>query len=122
MMHFSYYYSLRSIFIKDKVEPVMTSLHEITNGLTCFNMLDVLKSNIRLFEKAFCPSTILDWTQEEFVECLMPEFSEEESNKKRTEVNTYKSLIDFVEAVFQDGNNFILWLSFTFVLFLLLFA
>ena len=100
----------------------MTSLHEITNGLTCFNMLDVLKSNIRLFEKAFSPSTILDWTPEEFVECLMPAFSEEESNKKRTEVNTYKSLIDFVEAVFQDDNNFILWLSFTFMLFLLLFA
>ena len=106
------YYSLRSIFIKDKVEPVMTSPHEITNGLTCFNMLDVLKLNIRLFEKAFCPSTILDWTQEEFVEYVMPEFSEEESNKKRTEVNTYKSFIDFVEAVFQDGNNFILWLFF----------
>ena len=94
-----HYYSLRSIFIKDKVEPVMTSLHEITNGLTCFNMLDVLKSNIRLFEKAFCPSTILDWTQEELVECLMPEFSKEESNKKRTEVNPYKSFIDFVGAV-----------------------
>ena len=90
----------------------MTSLHEITNGLTCFNMLDVLKSNIRLFEKAFCPSTILDWTQEEFVEYVMPEFSEVESNKKRTEVNTYKSFIDFVEAVFQDGKNFILWLFF----------
>ena len=100
----------------------MTSPHEITNGLTCFNMLDVLKSNIRLFKKAFCPSAILDWTQEKFVECLMPEFSEEESNKKRTEVNTVKSFIDFVEAVFQDGNNFILWLFFTFVLFLLVFG
>ena len=100
----------------------MTLLHEITNELTCFNMLGILKSNIRLFEKAFCPSTILDWTQEEFVECLMPEFSKEESNKKRTEVNTYKSFIDFVEAVLQDGNNFILWLYFTFVLFLLVFA
>ena len=87
----------------------------MTNGLTCFNMLDVLKSNIRLFKKALCPSAILDWTQEEFVECLMPEFSKEESNKKRTEVNTYKSFIDFVEAVFRDGNNFILWLFFTFV-------
>ena len=57
-------------------------------------MLDVLKSNIRLFEKAFCPSTSLDCTQEEFAECLMPEFSEEESNKKRTGVNAYKSFID----------------------------
>ena len=91
-------------------------------GLTCFNMLDVLKSNILLFEKAFCPSTILDWTQEEFVDCLMPEFSEEESNKKGTEVNAYKSFIDFVEAVFQDGNNFSLLLFFTFVLSLLVFA
>ena len=88
----------------------MTLLHEITNGLTCFNMLDVLKSNVRLFEKAFCPSIILDWTQEEFLECLMLEFSKEEKNKKRTEVNTYKSFIDFVKAVFQDGNIFILWL------------
>ena len=100
----------------------MASLHEIRNSLTCFNMFDVLKSNIPLFEKAPCPSTILDWTQEEFVECLMTEFSEEESNKKRTEVNTYKSFIDFVESVFQDGNNFILWLSFAFVFFLVVFA
>ena len=52
----------------------------------------------------------------------MPEFSEEESNKKRTEVNTYKSFIDFIESVFQDGNNFILWLFFTFVLSLLVFV
>ena len=67
-------YSLRSIFIKDKIKPVMTSLHEITNGLTCFNTLDALKSNIRLFGKAFCKSPTLHWTQEEFVECLMPQF------------------------------------------------
>ena len=91
----------------------MTLLHEITNGLTCFNMLDVLKSKVRLFEKAFCPSIILDWTHEEFLECLMLEFSKEEKNKKRTEVNTYKYFIDFVKAVFQDGNIFILWLFWT---------
>ena len=101
----------------------MTSLHEIRNGLTCFNMLDVLKSNIRLFQKDFCPSTILDWTQEEFVDCVMPEFSEEESNKKQPEVNnSYKSFIDFAEAVFQDGNTFTLWLFFTFVLSIFLFV
>ena len=52
----------------------------------------------------------------------MPEFSEEKSNKKRTEVNTYKSVIDFVESVFQDGNNFILWLFFAFVFSLVVFA
>ena len=52
----------------------------------------------------------------------MPEFSKEESNKKRAEVNTYKSFINFIEAVFQDGNTFILWLFFTFVLSLLAFA
>ena len=50
-------------------------------------MLDVLKSNMRLFDKAFCPSAILGWIQKEFVECLVREFSENESNKKRTEVN-----------------------------------
>lgn len=100
----------------------MTSLHEIRNGLTCFNMTYVLKPNIWLFEKAFCQSTILDWTEEEFVQCLMPEFSEEESNKKRTEVNTHKPFINFAEAVFQDGKSFILWLFFTFVLFLLVFT
>ena len=92
------------------------------NGSLRLNMLNALKSNVRLFEKAFCPSTVLDWTQEDFVECLMQGFSEEESNKKRTKVNTYKSLIDFVEAVFQDGNNLILWLFSSFVLLLLVFA
>ena len=100
----------------------MASLHEIRNRLTCFNKFDVLKSNMRLFEKVLCPSTILDWTQEELVECLIPEFSEEKSNKKRTGVNTYKSFIDFVESVFQDGNNFILWLFFAFVFSLVVFA
>ena len=85
------------------------------------DMLDVLKSNIRLFEKAFCPSTFLDWTQEEFVECFMPEFSEEESNKKGTEVNTYNlSLI--LSRLFLGGDTFILWLYLTFVLSVLVFA
>ena len=91
------------------------------NGSLRVNTFDVLKSNIRPFEKAFCPSTIYDWTQEDFVECLMP-LREEKSNKKRTKVNTYKSFIDFVEAVFQDGNNMILWLFLSFVLLLLVFA
>ena len=65
------YYSLRSIFIKDKVEPVMTSLHEITNGLTCFNMLDVLKSNIRLFEKALHRYNGGSWDSLVLTHCLM---------------------------------------------------
>ena len=91
------------------------------NGSLRVNTFDVLKSNIRPFEKAFCPSTISDWTQEDFVECLMP-LREEKSNKKRTKVNTYKSFIDFVEAVFQEGNNMILWLFLSFVLLLLVFA
>ena len=69
-----------------------------------------------------CLERLFVLTQEEFVECLMPEFSEEESNKNRTEVNTYKSFIDCVESVFQDGNNFILWLFFAFVFFLVVFA
>ena len=92
------------------------------NGSLRVNILNALKSNIRLFEKAFSPSTILDWTQEEFVECLMQGYSEEESNKKETKVNTYKSFIDFVESVFQDGNNLILWLFLSSVLLLLVFA
>ena len=52
----------------------------------------------------------------------MQGYSEEESNKKETKVNTYKSFIDFVEAVFQDGNNLILWLFLSSVLLLLVFA
>ena len=51
----------------------------------------------------------------------MPEFSEEESNKKRTEVNTYNlSLI--LSRLFLGSDTFILWLYLTFVLSVLVFA
>ena len=80
------------------LKPVMTSLHEITNRLTCFNMLDVLKSNIRLFEKAFRKSNTFEWTQEEFVECPMLELKEE-SNVKQTAVNTYPLRLCFKTVI-----------------------
>ena len=54
---FQYIIILLDWFLSKTKYPVMASLHEIRNRLTCFNMFDVLKSNIRLFEKALCLDT-----------------------------------------------------------------
>ena len=93
----------RCMFIKTKVEPLMTALTEIANGLSCYNMLALLKENVKLFEPVFCPSSLLVWEYEDFVDILSPEFSEEGTTKRYTEVNIYKLLIDFIESCFCDG-------------------
>jgi len=94
---------LRSMFIKSKIEPIMAVINEITAGLNCFNVLDIIKNNKDVFKFVFCPSDIFNWKHEAFVQMLDPSFSEEGCNKKQKEISSYKHFLDFIEGCFKDG-------------------
>ena len=47
-----------SIFIKSKVEPLLSAVNEINNGLTCYSLLNIMRENRDLFCSVFCPSNV----------------------------------------------------------------
>ncbi len=78
-------------------------LNEIIAGLSCYNVINVMREQPLLFEHVFCISKEFQWKLDCFVSYLRPEFSEIGSNKRTLELGTYKALLDFVEECFEDG-------------------
>ena len=84
-------------------EPVLLTLAEMSHGLTCYNVLKIVKESKELFSPIFCPSDIFKWTHELFQNSILPSFSEVGSNKRNIEISVYKYFLDMVEAIFMDG-------------------
>lgn len=91
------------MFIKFKVEPMLSMLNEVIAGLSCYNLISVMREQPLLFEHVFCISKDFQWKLDSFVSCLRPQFGELGSNKRTSEVATYKAFLDFVEECFEDG-------------------
>ena len=89
--------------MKSKVEPMLSTLSEICNGLSCYNVLSLIRVNSDIFLAVFCPSKVFTWTYEMFQQLIKPIFSENGSNKRNAEVYVYKYFIDMVEYIFMDG-------------------
>ena len=91
------------MFIKSKVEPLLTSINELSAGLETYNLLTNIKENRQIFAPLFCPSYIFHWDYDTLHGCLKAEFSEMGTNKRAVEVNIFKLFTDFVECCFMDG-------------------
>ena len=89
--------------MKSKVEPMLSTLGEICNGLSCCNVLSLIRVNSDIFFAVFCPSKVFTWTYEMFHELIKPIFSENGTNKRNAEVYVYKYFIDMVEYIFMDS-------------------
>ena len=89
--------------MKSKIEPLLSALSEINIGLTCYNLLNIIKDNGDLFYSVFCPSNVFTWTHEIFQKIITLRFSYAGLNKKIVEMNVYKFFLDMVECIFMDG-------------------
>ena len=89
--------------MKSKVEPMLPTLSEFCNGLSCYNALSLIRVNSDIFYAVFCRSKVSTWTYEMFQQLIKPIFSENCSNKRNAEVCVYKYFIDMVEYIFLDG-------------------
>ena len=89
--------------MKSKVEPMLSTLSEICNGLSCYNVLSLIRANSDIFYAVFCPSKVFTWTYEMFQQLIKPILSENGSNKRNTELCAYKYFIDMVEYISMDG-------------------
>ena len=89
--------------MKSKVEPMLSTLSEICNGLSCCNVLNLIRANSDIFYAVLCPSKVFTWTYEMFQQLVKPIFSENRSNKRSAYVCVCKYFIDIVEYIFMDG-------------------
>ena len=67
--------------MKSKVEPMLPTLSEICNGLSCCNVLSLIRGNSDVFCAAFCSSKVFTWTYKMFQQLLKSIFSENCHNK-----------------------------------------
>ena len=79
--------------MKSKVEPVLSTLREICNGLSCYNVLSLIRANSDIFYAVICPNKVFTWTYELFQQLIKPRFSENGCNKRNAEVCVYKYFI-----------------------------
>ena len=87
--------------MKSKIESLLLALSEINNGLTCYNLLNIIRENGDLFYPVFClfcPSNVFTWTHVIIQKIITPRFSDAGSNKKIVEMNVYKFFLDMVNA------------------------
>ena len=89
--------------MKSKVKPMVSMLKEICGGLSCYNVLSLIRANSDIFCAVFCPSKVFTRTYEMFQQLIKLIFSENGSNKRNSEVCVYKYFIDRVEYIFMDG-------------------
>ena len=79
------------------------ALTQLTKGLKCYGLLQVMRKKSSLFNFVFCPNDKLVWDFKSFTDMLMPVFSDDGSNKKVREVAVYKRFADLIERCFLDG-------------------
>ena len=96
--------------MKSKVEPMLSTLIEICNGLSCYNVLSLIRANSDIFYAVFCPSKVFTWMYEMFQQLIKQIFSKNGSNKRNAEVSVYKYFIDLVEYIFMDVEIQLFWL------------
>ena len=85
------------MLVKVKLEPILANLNENPRGLSCYNILAIVKKNLLAFNKIFCCSNIFEWDYQSFTQALKPLYSEDGTNTKRLEITTYKCFLDFLE-------------------------
>lgn len=89
--------------IKGKIEPLLPIIGEISNGLCCYNLIEVIKHNADIMRPVFTKTESFVWKYDDFISSLRPKFSEDGSNRKSSEVTTYKALLDVAEYCFNAG-------------------
>ena len=71
--------------MKSKIESLLLALSEINNGLTCYNLLDIIRENGDLFYPVFClfcPSNVFTWTHVIIQKIITPRFSDAVRTRK----------------------------------------
>ena len=72
--------------------------------------MSLTRANSDIFYAVFCPSKVFTWTYEMFQQLIKPIFSENDSNKRNSEVCVYKYFIDMLEYIFMNGEIQLFWL------------
>ena len=90
----------RAICIKDQLNTILPALLQITHGLECCGLLDVIRRTPEIWQPVFGKSDSFQITAEEFLEQLDAEYSDSQI-KKNAEIDTFKFFCDAIEII--DG-------------------
>ena len=105
--NFNFILCYSSIFMKSKIEPLLSALFGINNGLTRYNLLNIIRENGDLFYSVFCPSNVFTRTHKIFQKIITTRFSDAGSHKKIVEMNVYKFFLDMVVfSAIDDKKSF----------------
>ena len=89
--------------MKKKVEPLAASLDQIISGLNVFNLVSHMRKEQEAFELVFCDSDALKWTYDHFIKSLKVIWAEEGSNRKKQQLQIYRTFIEMLEVCFNDS-------------------
>ena len=95
--------NFRSIFLKEKLEPLLPALDQLNCGLETYGLLKVIRKLPAIFKHVFCGTKSLNWTFQAFEEFLEPQFSSSGTSKRKSEIDCFKTFMDAVEMMFHES-------------------
>lgn len=90
---------LNAIHFKAVVKPILPMINQLKKGLQLFNLLDVIKDHPNHFSLVFTPNSAFKVSPADFIDSLNVQYSEDGTNAKSLEVETFKVFTDFLEMV-----------------------
>lgn len=90
---------VRAYFYKKNIEPKISCMSQLVDGLNLSNLVESIRSNPDDF-KGFFVKKEDSLNYEDFFSLLEAEFSLKGSNKYQSEVNTYQYFLDMIEEMF----------------------
>eukprot|EP00112_Aurelia_sp_Birch-Aquarium-sp1_P006350 Seg1702.9 transcript_id=Seg1702.9/GoldUCD/mRNA.D3Y31 product="G2/M phase-specific E3 ubiquitin-protein ligase" protein_id=Seg1702.9/GoldUCD/D3Y31 len=96
---------LNAIHFKAVVEPILPMINQLKKGLQLFNLLDVIKDHPNHLSLVFTPNSAFKVSPADFIDSLNVQYSEDGTNAKSLEVETFKVFTDFLEMVEHDESN-----------------
>lgn len=89
----------RSLLLKRFLEPKIATIEQMTQGLSLFGVLDMMRKYSSLLASVFTFEGSHNITSEELIHLIVPQYSDEGTKMKDLEINVFKHLMDFITSL-----------------------
>ena len=93
----------RVIFLKQDIEPLITCIEQLIEGLDKFGLAKCIREDPIAFRFKFCHSNIQIWIFDLLIYILNVKYKSEDLNEKMLWIRVYLAFIEKFEISFYDG-------------------
>ena len=101
-------YFCRALIVKDQFNSILSQLIQLQDGLSSCCVLQDIRKSPDVWKPVFTESQLFQLSHSQFIENLVPEFSESQVRKEK-ETDVFKLFNDFIEDVGESSKLLIIY-------------